>query len=351
MTAQRVSAAGRDTWVDYAKAIGIVLVVYGHVARGVHNAGIPMDQELYRLVDSVLYSYHMPLFFFLSGLFFFHSLKRRGPAALAANKVDTILYPYILWSLIQGLTEVWLSRYTNGQTTLTEVFSLWDPRAQFWFLYALFLVLLTAILVYRRDTQPVLVGVLTIAALAYVFQAQIPSALHSDYVVKNFGFFALGVWFNTIKDRLTPHLGAWAVAGLVGFVGVQYGFHGWLRLMYEDKGLASLVVALVSILAVTSLSLWLARNPAPWVLALGGASMGIYLMHVLAGSGARILLNRLFGVQDAGVHLLIGTLVGVLVPMLTMWVLGRLGVRGLFEAPSWASVEAGYRRLFDRGRG
>jgi len=25
----------RNVWVDYAKAIGIILVVYGHVARGV----------------------------------------------------------------------------------------------------------------------------------------------------------------------------------------------------------------------------------------------------------------------------------------------------------------------------
>jgi fucose 4-O-acetylase-like acetyltransferase len=342
------NAAGRDAWVDYAKAMGIVLVVYGHVARGVYNAGIPMDLTLYRLVDSVLYSFHMPLFFFLSGLFFFHSLKRRGPAALAANKVDTILYPYVVWSLIQGLTEVWLSRYTNGQTTLTEVFSLWDPRAQFWFLYALFLVLLTATLVYRRDTPPMRLGVLAIAALAYVFQAQIPSALHSDYVVKNFAFFALGVWFVTVKDRLTPHLGAWAAAGVVGFVVVQYVFHGWLGLMYEDKGLASLVVAAVSILALTGVSMWLARSPAPWVLALGWASMGIYLMHVLAGSGARIVLSRFLGVQDAGVHLLIGTLVGILVPMLVLRLLARQGIGGLLEAPARVSAQAWCKRLHAR---
>jgi fucose 4-O-acetylase-like acetyltransferase len=60
----------RSAWVDYAKAIGVFLLVYGHVARGVFHAGIQIDEKLYRLTDSIIYSFHMPLFFFLSGLFF-----------------------------------------------------------------------------------------------------------------------------------------------------------------------------------------------------------------------------------------------------------------------------------------
>lgn len=124
----------RNVWVDYAKAIGIILVVYGHVARGVFNAGLPMDEGSYRLVDCIIYSFHMPLFFFLSGLFFYDSLMKRGRTGLVVNKVDTIVYPFIVWSLLQGLLEVVLSNYTNGQVTLTEVLSLlWMPRAQFWF--------------------------------------------------------------------------------------------------------------------------------------------------------------------------------------------------------------------------
>lgn len=57
----------RNVWVDYAKAIGIILVVYGHVARGVFNAGLPMDEAGYTLVDSIIYSFHMPLFSFCRG--------------------------------------------------------------------------------------------------------------------------------------------------------------------------------------------------------------------------------------------------------------------------------------------
>jgi fucose 4-O-acetylase-like acetyltransferase len=338
-------APGRDTWVDYAKAIGILLVVYGHVARGVYNAGIPMDTSLYERVDSIIYSFHMPLFFFLSGLFFLRSLGNRGPAALAANKIDTIVYPYILWSLIQGLTEVALSQYTTEKATLSEVLSLWDPRVQFWFLYALFLVVLTAIVVYRSEARPLLGAVLAVSVLAYVYQDRIPSALHSDYVVKNFVFFALGVWFSTVKDHMLRKPAPWAAASVIAFSVAQYIFHVEFGLHYSDKGVASLLVAAISILAVTGVSMFLARTPAPWILALGSASMAIYVMHILTGSGTRIMLARLLGVQDAAIHLIAGCLAGVLLPMLVLRLSGRLGIPGLFEAPPRLSAEGWYRRF------
>ena len=63
----------RSHWVDYAKAIGIVLVVYGHVLKGLHSAGIKMPEAFYELSYSIVYTFHMPLFFFLSGLFFYSS--------------------------------------------------------------------------------------------------------------------------------------------------------------------------------------------------------------------------------------------------------------------------------------
>jgi hypothetical protein len=61
----------REIWVDYSKAIGIVLVVYGHVAHGIYKASLPINKDVYLLIDSVIYSFHMPLFFFLSGLYFY----------------------------------------------------------------------------------------------------------------------------------------------------------------------------------------------------------------------------------------------------------------------------------------
>ena len=337
-------ASGRDEWVDYAKAIGILLVVYGHVARGLSNGGIPLDTALYLRVDSLLYSFHMPLFFFLSGLYFLRSLRRRGRLGLAWNKVDTILYPYLLWSLLQGGVEVALSRYTNGHTTLAEVFTLWEPRVQFWFLYGLFLVVMSAILLYRGEGRTWLLGLLALAAAAHLWQASIPSVFHSHYVVKNLVFFALGVWFSTVSAPMARNPFPWAAAGVAAFLAGQYLFHGVLGLVYSGLGLPSLLLAVVSILSLASLCMALAYRPHPWMLALGEASMAIYVMHILTGSGARILLSRGLGIQDAATHLIVGCLAGVLLPLLVLRLSQRFGVRGLFEAPARLSTEGWWRR-------
>lgn len=61
----KTSSSTHYAWVDYAKGIGIILVVYGHVARGVFNAGITEDEKLFRLVDAVIYSLSYALVFFL----------------------------------------------------------------------------------------------------------------------------------------------------------------------------------------------------------------------------------------------------------------------------------------------
>lgn len=57
MSGERAPAAGRLEWVDAARGIGILAVVVGHV----WNRGLP---------HSMAYSFHMPLFFLLSGWLF-----------------------------------------------------------------------------------------------------------------------------------------------------------------------------------------------------------------------------------------------------------------------------------------
>ncbi len=142
----------RIYWVDYVKGIAIILVVYAHVTFGLNRAGI-MDDSLFKAPFMMIAVNTMPWFFFLSGLFFYDSLIKRGPLRLIANRLDTIIYPYIIWSIIQGLIEIAFSRWTNNQfESLSAVLSLlWQPRAQLWFLYVLFFIagVFMPLLVYR----------------------------------------------------------------------------------------------------------------------------------------------------------------------------------------------------------
>lgn len=325
-----LSENDRLKWVDYAKAIGISLVVYGHVARGLVNAGIMPDSPSYQYIDSVIYTFHMPLFFFLSGLFLKSSFESKGFGRALGSKVDAIIYPYILWSLLQGGVEVALSSYTNGNVSVGDVLSLFtSPRAQFWFLYALFLVFLTSLLVMHLAGTRALPVLFIVSIVLYLSLLKFDFVV--DFVLENLVFFLVGAVFQQTKLIRFNSTIILCVILLITMVG-QYSFHSF-GYTYLDRGVLLLILSVVSILAVVSISDWLSRFNLSLITYIGASSMAIYLMHILAGSGLRVMLSQMLGVDSLFLHLLLGTLFGVLLPLFALKIIDYFKISYLFSLP------------------
>ncbi|MBM6945118.1 MULTISPECIES: acyltransferase family protein [Bacteroides] len=73
----------RIEWVDIIKFTGIFLVVLGHSISATNK-----ELEIFR---NFIYSFHMPLFIFISGYLY----KKRG----IANDIITLLLPYFIYQL------------------------------------------------------------------------------------------------------------------------------------------------------------------------------------------------------------------------------------------------------------
>lgn len=73
-------------WIDYAKGIGIFLMVVGH-------SGLP------DYVQKMIWSFHMPLFFFISGVLFNHA-KYSTIVALLNRIWKSLIIPYLFFSTI-----------------------------------------------------------------------------------------------------------------------------------------------------------------------------------------------------------------------------------------------------------
>ena len=79
-------------WLDYSKTIGMYLVVLGHVLKD--------NAQLFKVV---IYSFHMPLFFFLSG--FLHKLKiGRGKYFLSILK--QLVIPFLIFNGLTFITKI-----------------------------------------------------------------------------------------------------------------------------------------------------------------------------------------------------------------------------------------------------
>ena len=134
-----MSAKRRISWPDYAKGIGIFLVVLGHLIRSLVANQI-IQHPFWLELDRWIYSFHMPLFFFLSGLFIINATKLKT-GSFIASRIRSIAYPYFIWSIIQTGIHVSVSRWTTSHMEASSLLNLLThPTMQFWFLYALFLV-------------------------------------------------------------------------------------------------------------------------------------------------------------------------------------------------------------------
>lgn len=77
----------RIEYIDIAKGIGIILMVVGH--------SLSEDSKL----RAFIYLFHMPLFFFISGVVF-NELYFQNTKLLIKNKIKGLWYPFVKYSII-----------------------------------------------------------------------------------------------------------------------------------------------------------------------------------------------------------------------------------------------------------
>ena len=133
----------RIDYIDVAKGIGVLLVILGHI--------INMSSVLY----ASIYSFHMPLFFVLSGLF--ANVNKYCFKDYLFRKTKQLLIPYIICFFVGlfvsliipdwhnfNVVEIFFSffRFSNLDTTLVNV-------APIWFLLCLYVVSLLFYPVYN----------------------------------------------------------------------------------------------------------------------------------------------------------------------------------------------------------
>ncbi len=308
---QNTITHSRIEWVDYAKGIGILLVVYGHVLRGIKNAGLDIYSVFFYCSDNLVYSFHMPLFFFLSGLFIVRSLlKTERITPFVLGKIKVIAYPYFIWSFIQISIQILMSPYTNHVKEVSDLlYIFYKPQEQFWFLYVLFFLSVLYAILYVLLKNVYLI--LLISIFLYFSKLGIPM------FSKNFIFFSAGAAFvpymlslipnkNTIPSFIVFGIMFIAVHGILGFLQL-YGLHKFIFLPLAAFGIL-LTCYLANYLAT--------HNMLSFLKYIGYISLPIYVAHVLSASGIRIILYKLFNIHHVGVHLLIGTIFGIVFPII-----------------------------------
>ncbi|SFA69897.1 acyltransferase [Collimonas sp. OK607] len=268
----------RYDFVDNAKAIGMVLVVLGH------SRGLP--DYIVRLI----FSFHVPLFFFISG-FLIKSSKLDVPIFRNAKKVlQTLAIPYVLFFLLAFL--YWLATRNIGAKALLTAGQAWyspilglftglesdlfvDPPL--WFFPCL---IMTAITYHAsRKFLTLTAATCIFGALAFVITLfwkdspfRLPLSLDSMWVALS--FYAIGQYvreknfFSNIKPGYLFVIFIIAVAllvyaeglnGKVDFANMHFGRWPALYMLTALLGIIS-TFAFSALFPVSRISAWISKN-------------------------------------------------------------------------------------------
>jgi fucose 4-O-acetylase-like acetyltransferase len=316
------SVENRVEWLDAVRGIAIVLVVLGHVWRGLNSGGLVASEAAFLALDRAIYLFHMPVFFILSGLLFEATVRRNGVAGSFIRRVETILYPLVLWSYVTAAFLYVAGSLTNRQLPLSELLTYpFPPKDIFWFLAALFVAQTLASVFVRYGSKRLYLGCFIVLGLPSLFLDLSGETMWIRKTIENGPLLFLGMAIADVALN-KRHL---ALAGAVTFLGAQFIQYAVPEL---PQGVHYVLYCAAALGFVCACS-WLFSSAAGWLTrpfsALGKASMTIYVTHVMAMAAIRIVLLKL-GIRDLGVHLLVGTSLGVLLPYAFYLLCQRLGL-------------------------
>jgi fucose 4-O-acetylase-like acetyltransferase len=314
----------RMQWVDYLRGIAIVLVVYRHVLLGIQDSGIATPRGL-ETANMIFFSFRMPLFFILSGIFISGSLKKRTVKQFVTDKFEGLLYPYFIWVFIQITLQIILSKYTNASRSFIDyTYILYQPAKldQFWYLPALFNATIVYVLIKEKLKATWWMQLIFGICFYYLSPRLQFSSMLADWM-EFYIFFALGdiisvLFFkpatqNFLKSPYTLLL-LIPVFGITQFFYLSY-VHPYDPLMRGH--LIFLLIALIGCLSMTVLAFKLQTwNILKFLRVLGFHSLYIYVMHVMIAALSRAVCTRFLGIHNPEILLPVGIFFGVTIPVM-----------------------------------
>ncbi len=304
-------ARGRVSWIDAAKGLGIVLIVLGHIT----SVETPSAPYVF------IYAFHVPLFFFVSGL----TLKpgREPFGAMLQSKFRTLLVPYLCYALLGYVFYIVGYGVAHALGLRIEQFNYgpWHPLAgvffgtlgdgnlvntPVWFIIALFCTFVIGYAINTHIRSEVLrwtiIALLALTGYLASRQLKLPWSLASALVglvffqaghlhAKRFGLESLSrrtLWpllVVTLPISLFSYLN-----GFVSLADMELG-HPALYALFAFSGLY-LTIALVQLLG----------QHTQWLVRLGQWSMAIMVIHMLIIKTAKVALAALLHTNIAQIE-------------------------------------------------
>jgi fucose 4-O-acetylase-like acetyltransferase len=314
----------RNPSLDNAKGIAMTAVILFHILRGMDAAGLIAYSPLLKLADNFAYGFHTQTFLFVSGLL---AWQHAGSLNWQLRRQAALYHPYLLWSLITWSLSFMLAQSVNQPVTLAQLATVPIlPIGHFWFLLALMAG--TAVLALLRSPIALIAGLVVCILLCFTpVSAWIGAPYHLFFMLAG-ALLAAGPGLPTVPWPATI-LALAVLLGGAAMGGQNLGAMHDVRLLWV--GIAG-CVACIGIAQALSAS----RAATAGLGVIARYSMTLYLLHVLAGAGTRIVLTKLLPDLPISLVFIASLSAAFVLPLFAAIIARRLHIDGaLGFSPLW----------------
>jgi len=197
----------RLKWIDRARGFSIFLVVWGHN---------------FPTVEPYIYSFHVPLFFFISGMFHPDQITVKG----TIKRAKMILVPYFIWATLLYLFWLLIGRHygDSSDITLSPIDNLigvfyaqggqqfMDWGIPLWFLPCIFLVYLFFGLIRKINNKILLyISLVTLIVIGFLWSAYMGIKLpwSIDVALVAMAFYSIGQLIKPLLVSISNKKSLW----------------------------------------------------------------------------------------------------------------------------------------------
>ncbi|MBR2555310.1 MAG: acyltransferase [Aeriscardovia sp.] len=327
----------RIPYIDALKGLAILCVVLGHVANG--QLMNPFTQTAYFFVYNIIHTFHMVLFVLLSGEVFYHAYcketSKGGQKGRIGIQIARLSILYFLWSLILGIFRMFFAEAVNTPASWSDILLIpVKPIKLYWYLFVLVIFYLF-FGIFRLAKANIWI-VLSVTFLLSIGSYFLPYGLYFDLkrVLCYAFFFFAGIVLARMKEKVLSLKAQKILLMVLLFfivLSIVLCVVFWTPARFlNDRFLVNWIIAISF-----SLGFYVLFQKVRWLgeskllSYLGKHSLEIYLMHTFILSAVRYLLMKI-GISAPVIHLIMGLLCGVLIPLLISFVLRKIRLYNVF---------------------
>lgn len=305
----------RFYWLDVAKSVGIFCIVLGHF-------------RISTFAYKFLWTFHVPLFFFISGWLF----KVSSTPVFLKKLSFRLILPYVYIYLLTVVITIFQKSDFNGQHIIRMVLGMfWGTHSYrgfinsaLWFLPGLITVQVLYFFGVRKSK--LVYGILLGISIYFYQKGYLNLFFSFDLSLLGLNYFVIGVLVKKhkcIEFALSrPFMAAafflCCLAGTVAFAqhgNVWYG--GRLYLISLLGGMTGITMILMFSLLVERVS-----KPTAFVQYVSGSTLTIFCFHGFSNRFAKAIVD-IFALQSAMVNVLLATAVSIFLLLPIHWLIVR----------------------------